>query len=137
MTIQTQPLWSDERISKRNTELLPPNALLLPTLSYWQAIYGARTKLMFEMRDDYEAALTEGAARISELITENGELREKNGDLRGQLVDTQRRLDEAKQRAFVGESWSETVDYLRVHTPEPEPQLPEPPDDWDEEGKAK
>lgn len=30
------------------------------------------------------------------------------------------------------EDWGETVDYLISLAPEPEPPLPEPPDDWDE-----
>lgn len=34
-----------------------------------------------------------------------------------------------------GDDWSETVDYLLAHAPEPEPDydIPEPPEDWDKD----
>jgi hypothetical protein len=68
------------------------------------------------VRDDYEAALAAKDARIQEieaelaLYTDGAEMHE---DARG-------------------DDWATTVDYLLAHAPEPEPPLPEPPDDWDE-----
>lgn len=55
--------------------------------------------------------------------------------MKAEIEAAQDRGDEALERFTSADDWGKTVDYLISLAPEPEPPLPEPPDDWDEDGE--
>lgn len=52
--------------------------------------------------------------------------------MQAEIEALQARAEAALERFIAVDDWGKTVDYLVTLAPEPEPPLPEPPDDWDE-----
>ncbi len=105
MSDEREPLWTNQRIRDRYHALLPSEANM-GEMEYWRTLRDVGERVSYELRNDYEARITELEAQLAEsredyrvADNENGRLREFKQLLEAQLAQRWEPLPDGEHRS--------------------------------------
>ena len=120
MSDEREPLWTNQRIRDRYHALLPSEANM-GEMEYWRTLRDVGERVSYELRNDYEARITELEAQLAEsredyrvADNENGRLREFKQLLEAQLAEQPAIPPDVRERLadYAHEAWSGWMRYM-------------------------